>query len=262
MLINAGFDNLELSVRLPADAARAPVTVSFPEGRLIGLAKERLPVDITVAGSRPLAFSAVVDFLDEEGRAFGLRVTAAVDSCCLSTAPFMQVGQAQPAGSRALRNAVRHGSGLQSSARPVVYQQFARQRQATHCMLAFACCRGSPQANAGRLQLSAAAAGPSNILDSEAYEMPMEEAIGPMHLTQGVCRYLSAMMSGSWAATKGRGAAVADGGGASSRDEAAMLRQWLAGSRGRGLLELIEVMGGRAVILRVSCEPAALPQPC
>jgi hypothetical protein len=33
---NQGYDNLELATRLPADTARLPLTLEFPEGNLIG----------------------------------------------------------------------------------------------------------------------------------------------------------------------------------------------------------------------------------
>lgn len=91
-LVNEGYDNLELSLRLPPDSAHLPLSVAFPEGRLLGLAKERLPVDISVCcSSRPLGFSTTIEFLDEDGRAFGLTVTAATDSCSLSHVQFLQV---------------------------------------------------------------------------------------------------------------------------------------------------------------------------
>lgn len=50
------------------------------------------------------------------------------------------------------------------------------------------------------------------------------------------------------------GAMLDDAGGsaAADADAAAVLRQWLLGSRGKGLLELIETLGGRPVSLKVS----------
>lgn len=38
---------------------------------------------------------------------------------------------------------------------------------------------------------------------------------------------------------------------AAEADPAAVLRQWLLGSRGKGLLELIETLGGKPVSLKV-----------
>lgn len=93
--LTGGYDNLELStdrVRLPPDTGRLPLRISFPEGNLIGLAKDRLPVDVVFASARPLSFTASLDFLDEAGRSFSLPVTGAADSCSLTHEPFMQVG--------------------------------------------------------------------------------------------------------------------------------------------------------------------------
>jgi hypothetical protein len=92
--VPGGYDNLELSterVRLPPDTNRLPLRLSFPEGNLIGLAKDKLPVDVCFSSSRPLSFTAMVDFLDESGRTFSLAVTGAADSCSLTHEPFMQV---------------------------------------------------------------------------------------------------------------------------------------------------------------------------
>lgn len=93
-IINGGYDNLELStdrVRLPPDTTSLPLRLSFPEGNLIGLAKDRLPVDVTFCSTKPLSFTAMVDFLDESGRAFSLAVTGAADSCSLTHQPFIMV---------------------------------------------------------------------------------------------------------------------------------------------------------------------------
>jgi hypothetical protein len=90
-VVNDGYDNLELSFRLPPDSGRLPVSVSFPEGKLIGLAKERLPLEVRCCASRPLGFTTCVDLLDEDGRAFSLVVTGAADNCSLSHGVFTRV---------------------------------------------------------------------------------------------------------------------------------------------------------------------------
>jgi hypothetical protein len=95
-LTSGGYNNLELSterVRLPPDTSRLPLRLSFPEGNLIGLAKDKLPVDVCFSSSRPLSFTAMLNFLDESGRTFSLPVTGAADSCSLTHEPFMQAGR-------------------------------------------------------------------------------------------------------------------------------------------------------------------------
>lgn len=53
--------------RLPADEARAPLKVELPQGNLIGLARERLPVVVTCACAAPASFSAPLEFVDDVG---------------------------------------------------------------------------------------------------------------------------------------------------------------------------------------------------
>jgi hypothetical protein len=91
-IINGGYDNLELTTRLPPDSSHLPIKLAFPEGNLIGLAKERLPIDVSFTSDKPLCCTAVVEFLDEDGRAFGIAITASADRCSLTHQPFIQVG--------------------------------------------------------------------------------------------------------------------------------------------------------------------------
>lgn len=90
-IINNGYDNLELRYRLPADEGHQPMKVEFPEGNLIGIAKERLPVVVTFASDKPLSFTANIDFIDEDGKRYSLPVTATADNCLLTHQPFMQL---------------------------------------------------------------------------------------------------------------------------------------------------------------------------
>ena len=64
---NDGYDNLDLTVRLPADAQNIPLEAAFPEGTMVGIAKAAVPVVLTFRAARPTSFSASVDFVDEDG---------------------------------------------------------------------------------------------------------------------------------------------------------------------------------------------------
>lgn len=80
---------------------------------------------------------------------------------------------------------------------------------------------------------------------------------------QSVIRYLAAVTSSNWT-KKARGSSKAGAppagdssnnngsGGSGDADAAGVLRQWLLSSRGKGLLELIEALGGKPVSLKVS----------
>lgn len=88
-LVNKGYDNLDVKYRLPIDTEKAPLQLSFPEGTLIGFAKERLPVEITFQSNQPLSFTANLDFIDDDGRKFSIPVTATADNCILTNHPFL-----------------------------------------------------------------------------------------------------------------------------------------------------------------------------
>lgn len=92
-VVNDGFDNLELRYRLPPDEVHVPLSISFPEGTLIGIAKEKLPVVMSFQASQPLSFTASVEFLDEEGDPHGILVTGTTDNSILTVQPFLQVRQ-------------------------------------------------------------------------------------------------------------------------------------------------------------------------
>ncbi len=80
-----------VQIRPPPDEQHLPLTFDFPEGSLIGIAKEKLPVIVSFTGSRPTSFTANVVFLDEEGKRFSLPITGTTDASLLTTKPFMDV---------------------------------------------------------------------------------------------------------------------------------------------------------------------------
>jgi hypothetical protein len=49
-------------------------------------------VTVSFCSAKPISFCAALEFLDEEGRAFKLPITGAVDNSLLTLQTFMQVG--------------------------------------------------------------------------------------------------------------------------------------------------------------------------
>ena len=79
-VVNEGYDNLELRYKLPPDNSRVPLKLSFPERMLIGLSKERLLVEVSYTSSKPMSFTAKIDFLDADGNRFSVPVTGTTDN--------------------------------------------------------------------------------------------------------------------------------------------------------------------------------------
>lgn len=88
-IINTGYDNLELRYRLPVDTQRVPISLNFPEGQSVGIAKERLPVECTFTGRRPMSFMSKIDFYDEDDNKFSVPVYGTADNSLLTTYPFV-----------------------------------------------------------------------------------------------------------------------------------------------------------------------------
>lgn len=92
------------------------------------------------------------------------------------------------------------------------------------------------QANLGQLDLSIPAAGPPCLEVTEGgahtYDLPYNECVGPSACPAGLCRFLSATTTRSgWGPD---------------------LRRAMVASKGKLLLEMVELLGGKAVPNRVS----------
>ena len=88
-LINHGFDNMGITCKLPADKLAVPLQIEWPEGQMIGIAKQKLPVDVSFESKKPLSFTATIEFLDEDGGRFSIPVSGIADNCTLTTEQFL-----------------------------------------------------------------------------------------------------------------------------------------------------------------------------
>ena len=89
-LINNGYDQLEVSYQLPIDSAHIPLKITFPEGKAIGLSKATLPVDVSFASRKPMAFTAKIEFMDAGGNRFTIPVSGTSDACLLTNYNFIR----------------------------------------------------------------------------------------------------------------------------------------------------------------------------
>ena len=86
---NQGYEDLDLRFRLPADRTRMPITLEFPEGKSVSLAKSRLPVVVSFSSPRPLAFTSRVDFLDADENRYSVKVTGITDNSVFTVHSFL-----------------------------------------------------------------------------------------------------------------------------------------------------------------------------
>lgn len=108
-IVNSGFDHLQVVYRPPpqisggARAARSdnrafardvsmpriPLTVEFPEGTTLSLARQRIPVVLHFTPVKSMGFTVPLVFEDGQGGAYSIPVTAVADNCLLTNYPFV-----------------------------------------------------------------------------------------------------------------------------------------------------------------------------
>ena len=88
-VVNEGYDNLQVEAKVPVDKERAPLTVEFPEGNLVGISKQKLLVVVAFVAKRPMSFTANVEFVDSEGTRFAIPVSATADNSLVTLQPTL-----------------------------------------------------------------------------------------------------------------------------------------------------------------------------
>lgn len=81
--------------RITADTERLPLELFFPEGRLVGVAKQRLLVMVSFCSYRPMSFTSRVELSDADGHRFSIPVSATSDGSVFTTQPYLS-GPAAP----------------------------------------------------------------------------------------------------------------------------------------------------------------------
>ena len=84
-VINTGYDQLELEHVIPLDSSHVPLEINYPEGIEIGMARDRVPVEVVFNAPKAMAFTCKLDFLDADGNRFTINVTGAAENCLLTT---------------------------------------------------------------------------------------------------------------------------------------------------------------------------------
>eukprot|EP01107_Rhizomastix_libera_P003880 TRINITY_DN1665_c0_g1_i5.p1 TRINITY_DN1665_c0_g1~~TRINITY_DN1665_c0_g1_i5.p1 ORF type:complete len:1027 (+),score=365.08 TRINITY_DN1665_c0_g1_i5:336-3083(+) len=88
-IINLGYDDAEVSVKLPTDRAHAPFNVKFLEGSHFRSSVIKLPVEISWSSARPFSFSAKMEFTDGIGGKFPIFVSGVSDNSLFTVAPYL-----------------------------------------------------------------------------------------------------------------------------------------------------------------------------
>eukprot|EP00392_Amoebophrya_sp_AT5.2_P009549 g9577.t1 len=88
-IINDGYENIDAEYRLPAEYAKIPLQVRFPEGQQLTLSRTKLPVEVEFCSPKALSFTAKLEFVDGDARSYVLPISGTADNCVLSTTQYL-----------------------------------------------------------------------------------------------------------------------------------------------------------------------------
>jgi hypothetical protein len=88
-ITNEGYEELNLQYRLPTDTAKIPLTLTFPEGNVLSIERTAIPVELSFMSTKPISFTANVQFFDGRGQTFTILVTCTADNCLLTNYSFL-----------------------------------------------------------------------------------------------------------------------------------------------------------------------------
>ncbi len=66
-IINDGYENLNIEERVLDELGNINIRIHFPEGKNIGLTKNRVKVDAIFSSAKPISFTTKLEFNDDSG---------------------------------------------------------------------------------------------------------------------------------------------------------------------------------------------------
>jgi len=89
-VVNGGYDNVELRFAVPQDAGNLQISIDMPDGKQLGVTKQRIPAEVTFLSSRPISFTTRLDFFDSENNRYSIPLSGTADNSLLTAFPFIQ----------------------------------------------------------------------------------------------------------------------------------------------------------------------------
>lgn len=89
-VVNGGYDNVEVRFTIPQDAGNLQLTLELPDGKQLGVTKQRIRAEVTFLSSHPISFTTRLDFLDTEGNRYSIPLSGTAENSLLTAFPFIQ----------------------------------------------------------------------------------------------------------------------------------------------------------------------------
>jgi hypothetical protein len=92
-VINHGYDNLNLRHGMSLESKHLPISVAFPDGTMLNVVRQRVPVELTVNPLNTTSFTATIEFYDNKDEVYSIQVACTADSSLTSIFPWLEVYQ-------------------------------------------------------------------------------------------------------------------------------------------------------------------------
>lgn len=93
MVLHNGYENLELRPKIATEVGKLPITLNFPDGKNLGVTKQKIKVEAIFTNKKPLSFTTYVDFYDDEGNKFSIPISGTTDNSLFTVFSFIQRNQ-------------------------------------------------------------------------------------------------------------------------------------------------------------------------
>ncbi|CAD8106047.1 unnamed protein product [Paramecium primaurelia] len=87
-IINDGYENLNIKYNWAQEISNYNLELKFPEGSTLGVAKNKLTVEVVFSNKKPLSFTTRVEFIDE-ARVYILYISGTTDNCIFTNQSFL-----------------------------------------------------------------------------------------------------------------------------------------------------------------------------
>jgi hypothetical protein len=89
-IINNGYENLTLNYSIIQEFGNVGLELDFPEGKNLGITKNKIRVEARFHYKRPISFSIPVEFFDENQRTYSIIISGTTDNCIFTNYQFIQ----------------------------------------------------------------------------------------------------------------------------------------------------------------------------
>lgn len=89
-IINDGYENLNLDHQVIHTISQINVDIKYPEGKNLGVTRNRIKVEATFSSKKPLSFTTRVEFKDETGRVYPIYISGTTDNCLFTNFAYLQ----------------------------------------------------------------------------------------------------------------------------------------------------------------------------